>query len=126
MAEYIDRDKLNKKKKYLLQTQEMPFPKSEYFIKVDDFWSVPTADVIERSEYDKLVKSFNARIENQKENLINLRSSYYALEKEYAELKVNINKAIAEISNIEQLAEYTCGDIKRMCVEIIKRNIEGE
>ena len=35
-----------------------------------------------------------------------------------------IDKAIEEISNIEQLAEYTCGDIKRMCIEIIKRNIK--
>ena len=34
-----------------------------------------------------------------------------------------IDKAIEVISNIEQLAQYTCGDIKRMCVEILKRNI---
>lgn len=56
MAEYIDRDKLNKKKKYLFQTQGMPFPKSEYFIKVDDFWSIPTSDVIERSKIDKAIE----------------------------------------------------------------------
>lgn len=55
MTEYIDRDKLNKKKKYLFQTQGMPFPKSEYFIKVDDFWSMPVADVIERDRINKAI-----------------------------------------------------------------------
>jgi hypothetical protein len=55
MAEYIDREKLNKKKKYLLQTQGKPFPKSEYFIKVDDFWGMPTADVIERSKINEVI-----------------------------------------------------------------------
>ena len=59
MAEYIDKDKLNKKKKYLFQTQGMPFPKSEYFIKVDDFMEVPTADVIERSKIDKAIEEID-------------------------------------------------------------------
>lgn len=47
MARYIDADKLNQKKKYLFQTQGMPFPKSEWFIKADDLFSAPTADVVE-------------------------------------------------------------------------------
>lgn len=34
-----------------------------------------------------------------------------------------IDKAIEEIENINQLAQYTRGDIKRMCIEILKRNI---
>lgn len=52
MAEYIDRNELNKKKKYLFQTKGMPFPKSEYFIKAEDFSSIPNADVVERSKFD--------------------------------------------------------------------------
>ena len=71
MAEYIDKNKLNKKKKYLFQTQGMPFPKSEYFIKIDDFFSIPTADVIERSKIDKAIdeiieKSFISDIYNDR------------------------------------------------------------
>lgn len=46
MARYIDADKLNKKKKYLFRTQGEPFPKSEWFIKADDFFSAPTAGVV--------------------------------------------------------------------------------
>ena len=76
MAEYIDKNKLNKKKKYLFQTKGMPFPKSEYFIKVDDFQDIPAADVVERSEYEKLLK------ENEK-------------------LKETIKNCIEEINNAE-------------------------
>ena len=47
MTRYIDADKLNKKKKYSFQTQGLPFPKSEWFIKADDLFSAPTADVVE-------------------------------------------------------------------------------
>lgn len=47
MARYIDADKLNKKKKYSFQTQGEPFPKSEWFIKADDLYLAPTADVVE-------------------------------------------------------------------------------
>lgn len=46
MPRYIDADKLNKKKKYSFQTQGMPFPKSEWFIKADDLFSAPTEDVV--------------------------------------------------------------------------------
>ena len=59
MAEYINRNKLNKKKKYLFQTQGMPFPKSEYFIKVDDFRDIPTADVIEREKVNKAIEEID-------------------------------------------------------------------
>ena len=37
-----------------------------------------------------------------------------------------IDKAIEEIENINQLAQYTRGDIKRMCIEIIRRNVGGQ
>jgi hypothetical protein len=41
----IDADALNRKKKYSFQTQGMPFPKSEWFIKADDLFSAPTIDI---------------------------------------------------------------------------------
>jgi hypothetical protein len=34
-----------------------------------------------------------------------------------------IDKAIEEMENISQSAHLTRGDIKRMCIEILKRNI---
>lgn len=38
----IDADKLNRKKKYCFSTERGAFPKSEWFIKVDDLFSAPT------------------------------------------------------------------------------------
>lgn len=46
MPRYINADKLNKKKKYSFQTQGGCFPKSEWFIKADDFFAAPTEDVV--------------------------------------------------------------------------------
>lgn len=43
----IDRAKLNKKKKYSFQTVGGCFPKSEWFIKVDDLFAAPTVDAVE-------------------------------------------------------------------------------
>lgn len=40
----IDADKLNRKKKYLIQTQGGCFPKSEWFIKADDLFAAPTVN----------------------------------------------------------------------------------
>ena len=40
----IDADKLNKKKKYLFQTQGGCFPKSEWFIKAYDLFVAPTVN----------------------------------------------------------------------------------
>lgn len=44
---YIDANKLNKKRKYSFQTQGGCFPKSEWFIKADDFFAAPDEDVVE-------------------------------------------------------------------------------
>ena len=43
----IDADKLNRKKKYLFQTQGGCFPKSEWFIKADDLFAAPTINPYE-------------------------------------------------------------------------------
>lgn len=42
----IDADKLNKKKKYSFQTQGLPFPKNEWFIKASDLYAAPTIDAV--------------------------------------------------------------------------------
>lgn len=53
----IDADKLNKKKKYLFQTESGAFPKSEYFIKADDLFSAPTVEAIPKADYENRLKA---------------------------------------------------------------------
>lgn len=43
----IDRKALNRKKKYSFQTVGGCFPKSEWFIKVDDLFAAPRVDAVE-------------------------------------------------------------------------------
>ena len=62
MPRYVDVDKLNKKKKYSFQTQGMPFPKSEWFIKADDLFSAPTADVVSRDEVRRIFEEIEEEI----------------------------------------------------------------
>lgn len=47
MGRLIDADKLNNKKKYLFRTEGGAFPKSEWFIKADDFFAAPIVDAKE-------------------------------------------------------------------------------
>lgn len=47
MARYIDAERLKKKKKYCFQTQFGAFPKHEHFLKLEDVFETPTADVEE-------------------------------------------------------------------------------
>lgn len=115
MAEYIDRTiipyaKLSEFDKGSLVTRDM-------------IECMPTADVIERSEYDRVVESFKAMVEIKNEDLIAMRDKYYTLEKEYAELKVNIDKSIEEMRFYEHrnVNMFTCGLNK--AIEILKRNI---
>ena len=52
-GDLIDRQKLNKKKKYCFQTQGGAFPKSEWYIKAEDLFNAPTiipADPAEEGE----------------------------------------------------------------------------
>lgn len=53
----VDADKLNKKKKYLFQTESGAFPKSEYFIKADDLFSAPTVEAIPKDQYEARLKA---------------------------------------------------------------------
>lgn len=88
------------------------------------FKELPTADVIERAEFEEMVKSFKAMVAIKDETLIDMRDKYYTLEKEYAELKININKAIKEMDSID-LNEYADNayQLVNKCIEILKRNI---
>lgn len=43
----IDADKLNRKKKYQIQTEFGVFPKHEWFIKAEDLFAAPTVDAVE-------------------------------------------------------------------------------
>ena len=54
MAEYIDRKKI--KKSYYFQIKGGVFPKSELFVKRDDIFDIPTADVVERENIDKAIE----------------------------------------------------------------------
>lgn len=49
-GDLIDRQKLNKKKKYCFQTQGGAFPKSEWFIKAEDLFDAPTIIPAEEGE----------------------------------------------------------------------------
>ena len=50
MPKYINADKLCKKKKYLFTTQTGAFPKSEWFIKLDDVFFAPE-EKVEKIKY---------------------------------------------------------------------------
>ena len=50
-GDLIDRQKLNKKRKYCFQTQGGAFPKSEWFIKAEDLFDAPI--VIPASKEDE-------------------------------------------------------------------------
>jgi hypothetical protein len=49
-GDLIDRQKLNKKRKYCFQTQGGAFPKSEWFIKATDLFDAPTIIPAEEGE----------------------------------------------------------------------------
>lgn len=49
-GDLIDRDKLNKKKKYTFQTKRGAFPKSEWFLKVDDLYNADTVIKADKEE----------------------------------------------------------------------------
>ena len=85
-----------------------------------------TADVVERSEYDKVVQAFKARLDNQKENLIATRNAYFQIEQEDAELRSKIDKAIVEIEELKSayyIRDMNREDIVLSCLGILKRNL---
>ena len=57
MSRLIDADKLNKKKKYLFNTESGAFPKSEWFIKSNDVFLAPTVEAIPKADYEARLKA---------------------------------------------------------------------
>ena len=57
MGRLIDADKLNKKKKYLFNTESGAFPKSEWFIKSNDVFLAPTVEAIPKADYETRLKA---------------------------------------------------------------------
>lgn len=55
MPKYINADKLCKKKKYLFKTQTGAFPKSEWFIKLDDVFFAPE-EKVEKIKYGEWIE----------------------------------------------------------------------
>lgn len=68
MGRLIDADKLNKKKKYLFQTESGAFPKSEYFIKADDLFLAPTVEAIPKEEVRQFIESIQKIKDNHNEH----------------------------------------------------------
>lgn len=77
MADYIDRKKLIPDRCYYE-------PYGFDAVSCEQIDSQPTADVVERSEYDKLEKEYN---------------HYKRLAEQNAELRIKINEAIEDIEN---------------------------
>ncbi len=51
MSDFIDRQKLLKKKQYSLQTENGAFPRHDYFIKVSDIRNMPTVDTQQHAHW---------------------------------------------------------------------------
>ena len=124
MAKYINRENLNFLNDFRIDGGKYAG------LRLDEvFDELATEDVIERSEHDRTVQAFKSLIEIKNVNLIVMQEKYYALEKEYAELKVNIDKAIEEIRQESIEANYYANKLlgsshgMRKAIGILKRNI---
>lgn len=54
----IDADKLIKKKQYLFKTVSGAFPKSEWFIKVDEIFNAPTIEARPKKQIEDFFDTF--------------------------------------------------------------------
>ncbi len=115
MPRYIDADKLNKKKKYQFQTRGMPFPKSEWFIKADDLFDAPTADVVPKSE-----------VENQKLEIWRLKGEVERLEKENEKLTINMNAYGLAAKRIAEQKSEVVREIFEEIEKFLSSNQSGE
>lgn len=116
MAEYISKDKLKRKKVYHFQTKGGAFPKSEPFVKLDDISNIPAADVVERSEYEKL-RLVNLDLAETNKGLL---AEHEQLEK----LRSEIDAALKEIENQKKLTiEYDGESDLYVAIQIIKKHL---
>ena len=80
MGRLIDADKLNKKKKYLFQTESGAFPKSEWFIKADDLFSAPTVDAIPKDHIAKAIDKVEEYICDHEKDTVKAQGMAQALD----------------------------------------------
>lgn len=106
MGRLVDADKLNKKKKYLFQTENGAFPKSEYFIKADDLFSAPTVEAIPKADYENRLKA----------DLIAILT----------ELQLEIEEKDADLRYCgHNLMAVDCIDIIQQKINSLKENTDG-
>lgn len=79
----------------------------------------PSADVVERKKYDLLQQGY----ETLKHQLEESWNRIDELDKLNGNMRSKIDKAIKEMESIPLYAAYTRGDIRQMCIDILKRNI---
>lgn len=108
MAEYIDREKINLFGFY---------DAGDYSQAMRCIKSLPTANVIERSEYEKVLEE-NIKLKHIISDKVDkdLKCAF-----EVKELRSKIDKAIKEMESIELV--MFCDEMRDYCVEILKRNI---
>lgn len=120
MAKYVDKKQLDRK----FQIDMMCLRGGTIFDTQKIIDSLPTADVIERTEYEKLLKE-NEELKEIVQNCIDADSQSC---EELAELHSKIDRAIAEIieyrdSDANDLCEVEVGDVNDV-LRILRRNIE--
>lgn len=123
MAEYIDRAELSVTP---IDITDLSIDKCLMVYLAEDVDSLPTADVIERSEHLEQIKYIQ---DNLKTYIDNTRNEYYAMERSYNRLKAGVDKAIEEMrveyNNIDYHANKLLGASYgiRKSIDILKRNI---
>ena len=107
MAEYIDREKINLFGFY---------DAGDYSQAMRCIKSLPTANVIERSEYENVLKE-NKQLKHIISDRVDkdLKCAF-----EVKELRSKIDKAIDEMNSIELGLVMDCDDMRDYCVEILK------
>lgn len=119
MAEYIKREDMLA----LIQEEDYCDCAGQvcYSVGNSELIAIPTADVVERSEYDKLKTDLQLMINCGTE----LNDSYNHMIVQYKDLRFNIDKAIEEIKHCKV---YGKTEIARLVslpdvLEILKRNL---
>jgi hypothetical protein len=94
---------------------------------VYDVGELPRADVVERSEYDNMVKYLNAQVHNKEICLRHNREAFRRVVKRYDKLCNNIDKAYKEMEEfkkeVESINDLYAQSCVVQCMAILKENI---
>jgi hypothetical protein len=94
---------------------------------VYDVGELPIADVVERSEYDNMVKYLKAQVHNKEINLRCNRDAFRRVVKRYDKLLNNIDKAYKEMEEfkeeVESINDLYAQSCVAQCIAILKENI---